>query len=65
MIQKKSSLKEDLERALQEVVSLTYPAIAYDSYWQASLNLYKNDAFNYNENDKANSLKLLFLISNI
>jgi branched-chain amino acid transport system substrate-binding protein len=53
--EKIKSLKEDLERVLHEVGSLTYPAIAYDSYWLASLSLYRNATFNYDKNDKINS----------
>ena len=31
-----------LIKELHEVGSITYPAIAYDSYWLASISLYKN-----------------------
>lgn len=37
--------------------SLTYPAIAYDSYWLASLSLYKNANINFNKNYTMNSFK--------
>jgi ABC-type branched-subunit amino acid transport system substrate-binding protein len=38
-------LKQDLEKELHEVSSITYPAVAYDSYWIAALSLYKNSTF--------------------
>jgi branched-chain amino acid transport system substrate-binding protein len=44
-------LKEVLEKKLHEVSSITYSALAYDSYWKASLSLDKNSTFNHgNEN---------------
>ena len=41
--EKTTELKEALEKELHEVGSITYPANGYDSYWIASLSLYKND----------------------
>jgi branched-chain amino acid transport system substrate-binding protein len=38
-------LMHDLEKELHEVSSITYPAVAYDSYWIAALSLYKNSTF--------------------
>ena len=35
-------LKEVLKKEIHGVDSITYPAIAYDSYWVASQSLYKN-----------------------
>jgi branched-chain amino acid transport system substrate-binding protein len=46
-------LKEVLEKQLHEVSSITYSALAYDSYWIAALSLDKNNTtFNnsYNKN---------------
>ncbi len=45
--EKSQDLKEVLEKKLHEVSSITYPALAYDSYWIASLSLDKNSTFNY------------------
>ena len=44
-------LKEVLERQLHEVSSITYPALAYDSYWIASLSLDNNSTFNHSNNE--------------
>ena len=44
-------LKKALEKELHEVGSITYPATAYDSYWIASLSLYKNDTLHNNNSD--------------
>ena len=44
-------LKKSLEKELHEVGSITYPATAYDSYWIASLSLYKNDTLNNNNSE--------------
>src|SRR5215213_4570572 len=44
-------LKEVLERQLHEVSSITYPALAYDSYWIASLSLDKNNTLNQANNE--------------
>ena len=43
-------LKEVLEKQLHEVGSITYPALAYDSYWVAALSLDKNNT-TYNNNN--------------
>jgi branched-chain amino acid transport system substrate-binding protein len=48
-----------LEKKLHELGSITYPAIAYDSYWLASLSLYKNASINFNKNYTMNSFKNL------
>jgi ABC-type branched-subunit amino acid transport system substrate-binding protein len=44
-------LKEVLEKQLHEVSSITYPALAYDSYWIASLSLDKNSTLNHDNNE--------------
>jgi ABC-type branched-subunit amino acid transport system substrate-binding protein len=44
-------LKEVLEKQLHEVSSITYSALAYDSYWVAALSLDKNSTFNYGNNE--------------
>ena len=43
-------LKEVLEKQLHEVGSITYPALAYDSYWIAALSLDKNNTTFNNSN---------------
>jgi branched-chain amino acid transport system substrate-binding protein len=49
--EKSHDLEEVLEEKLHEVSSITYPALAYDSYWIASLSLDNNSTFNHgNEN---------------
>jgi len=49
-------LKEVLEKQLHEVGSITYPALAYDSYWVAALSLDKNNTtFNNNNNNNNNN----------
>jgi ABC-type branched-subunit amino acid transport system substrate-binding protein len=45
-------LKEVLEKQLHEVSSITYPALAYDSYWIAALSLDKNNTIYNNSNNK-------------
>ena len=51
-------LKEVLEKQLHEVSSITYPALAYDSYWIASLSLDKNNTtFNYGDENLTRSFK--------
>ena len=47
-----TELKKALEKELHEVGSMTYPANAYDSYWIASLSLYKNDTLDNNNKEK-------------
>ncbi len=44
-------LKEVLEKQLHEVSSITYPALAYDSYWIAALSLDKNNTTFNNSNN--------------
>jgi branched-chain amino acid transport system substrate-binding protein len=44
-------LKEILEKQLDEVSSITYPALAYDSYWIAALSLDKNNTTYNNSNE--------------
>jgi ABC-type branched-subunit amino acid transport system substrate-binding protein len=52
--EKSHALEEELEKKLHEVGSITYPAIAYDSYWIAALSLDKNSTIN---SDKENLTK--------
>ena len=54
---KSHDLKEVLEKQLHEVSSITYPAIAYDSYWIAALSLDKNSTFNYGNENLTKSFK--------
>jgi ABC-type branched-subunit amino acid transport system substrate-binding protein len=55
-------LKELLEKQLHEVSSITYPALAYDSYWIASLSLDKNSALNHDNNENlTKSFKEIFV----
>ena len=49
--EKTTELKKALEKELHEVGSMTYPANAYDSYWIASLSLYKNDTLDNNNKE--------------
>ena len=51
---KSHDLKEGPEKQLHEVSSITYPALAYDSYWIASLSLYKNRTLNHDNNENLN-----------
>ena len=45
------ALEKELEKKLHEAGSITYPAIAYDSYWIAALSLDKNSTIiSYKEN---------------
>ena len=46
-------LEEVLEKQLHEVSSITYPAIAYDSYWIASQSLDKNNTLNHDNNENS------------
>ncbi len=55
------SLKKTLEQKLHEVGSITYPAIAYDSYWIASQSLYKNHTFNSGNENLAKSFKQIIV----
>jgi ABC-type branched-subunit amino acid transport system substrate-binding protein len=45
-------LKEILEKQLHEVSSITYSALAYDSYWIAALSLDKNNTTFNNSNNE-------------
>jgi ABC-type branched-subunit amino acid transport system substrate-binding protein len=45
-------LKEVLEKQLHEVSSITYSALAYDSYWIAALSLDKNNTTFNNSNNE-------------
>jgi branched-chain amino acid transport system substrate-binding protein len=49
--EKTHDLKEVLEEKLHEVSSITYPALAYDSYWIASLSLDNNSTLNHDNNE--------------
>ena len=51
------SLEEILIKEIHEVGSITYPAIAYDSYWIASKSLYKNSTNKYDNNSITKSFK--------
>jgi branched-chain amino acid transport system substrate-binding protein len=50
-------LEEVLKKELHEVGSITYPAIAYDSYWLASMSLYINNTIKYDNNSNTKSFK--------
>ena len=52
-------LEEELERKLHEVGSITYAAIAYDSYWIAALSLNKNSTINSDKGTLTKSFKEL------
>src|SRR5918999_1207317 len=54
---KSHDLKEVLEKQLHEVSSITYPALAYDSYWVAALSLDNNSTFNHGDEDSTKSFK--------
>ncbi|HJY15358.1 MAG TPA: penicillin-binding protein activator, partial [Nitrososphaeraceae archaeon] len=56
---KSHALEEELERKLHEVGSITYPAIAYDSYWIAALSLDKNSTINSDKGTLTKSFKEL------
>jgi branched-chain amino acid transport system substrate-binding protein len=51
-------LKEVLEKQLHEVSSLTYSALAYDSYWIATLSLDKNNTTTLNKSNENLTTKL-------
>ena len=53
------ALEEELEKKLHEVGSITYPAIAYDSYWIAALSLDNNSTINSDKENLTKSLKEL------
>jgi branched-chain amino acid transport system substrate-binding protein len=56
--QKLHDLEEVIEKQLHEVSSLTYSALAYDSYWIAALSLDKNNTtFNKSNENLTKSLK--------
>jgi ABC-type branched-subunit amino acid transport system substrate-binding protein len=55
-------LKEILEKQLHEVSSITYSALAYDSYWIAALSLDKNNTtFNNSNENLTKSFKDIIL----
>ena len=54
-------LKEVLEKQLHEVSSITYPALAYDSYWVAALSLDNNSTFNHGDENSTKSFKEIVL----
>ncbi|HZB99296.1 MAG TPA: ABC transporter substrate-binding protein [Nitrososphaeraceae archaeon] len=54
---KSHDLKEVLEKQLHEVSSITYPALAYDSYWVAALSLDNNNTFNHGNENLTKSFK--------
>jgi ABC-type branched-subunit amino acid transport system substrate-binding protein len=56
-------LEEVLEKQLHEVSSITYPALAYDSYWIAALSLDKNRTTfdNSNNENLTNSFKQIIV----
>ena len=55
--EKSQDLKEVLEKNLHEVSSITYPALAYDSYWIASQSLDNNSTFNQSNENLTKSFK--------
>ena len=57
--EKSHALEEELEQKLHEVGSITYPAIAYDSYWIAALSLDKNNTINSDKENLTKSFKEL------
>ena len=57
--EKSHALEEELEKKLHEVGSITYPAIAYDSYWIAALSLDKNSTVNSDKENLTKSFKEL------
>jgi ABC-type branched-subunit amino acid transport system substrate-binding protein len=57
--EKSHVLEEELEKKLHEVGSITYPAIAYDSYWIAALSLDKNSTVNSDKENLTKSFKEL------
>jgi ABC-type branched-subunit amino acid transport system substrate-binding protein len=57
--EKSHALEEELERKLHKVGSITYPAIAYDSYWISALSLDKNSTINSDKENLTKSFKEL------
>jgi ABC-type branched-subunit amino acid transport system substrate-binding protein len=57
--EKAHALEEELEKKLHEVGSITYPAIAYDSYWIAALSLDNNSTLNSDKENLTKSFKEL------
>jgi ABC-type branched-subunit amino acid transport system substrate-binding protein len=57
--EKSHALEEELERKLHDVGSITYPAIAYDSYWIAALSLDKDSTINSAKGNLTKSFKEL------
>jgi ABC-type branched-subunit amino acid transport system substrate-binding protein len=56
---KSHALEEEIERKSHEVGSVTYPAIAYDSYWIAALSLDRNSTINSDKGNLTKSFKEL------
>ena len=57
--EKSHALEEELEKKLHEVGSITYPAVAYDSYWIAALSLAKNGTISSDKENLTKSFKEL------
>ena len=55
------ALEKELENKLHEVGSITYPAIAYDSYWVAALSLDKNSTIISDKENFSKSFKELLV----
>ena len=53
------ALEKELEKKLHEAGSITYPAIAYDSYWIAALSLDKNSTIISDKENFSKSFKEL------
>jgi branched-chain amino acid transport system substrate-binding protein len=53
------ALEKELEKKLHEVGSITYPAIAYDSYWISALSLDKNSTIISDKENISKSFKEL------
>jgi branched-chain amino acid transport system substrate-binding protein len=59
--EKSHALEEELEKKLHEVGSITYAAIAYDSYWIAALSLDKNSTINSDRENLTKPFKELVI----
>jgi branched-chain amino acid transport system substrate-binding protein len=57
--EKSHAIEEELEKRLHEVGSITYPAIAYNSYWIAALSLDRNSTINSDNENLTKSFKEL------
>ena len=55
------ALEKELEKKLHEAGSITYPAIAYDSYWIAALSLDKNSTIISDKENFSKSFKELLV----